>query len=468
MYFTNPQYYLFLLVVLILFRILPWSLGRFVLLGASYFFYAYLSPWYLLLLLGSTLLDFWVGIALFAAPQNRKKLYLYISLILNLGLMGLFKYSGLINDIIALLTPNDGSFNTLSLLLPIGLSFYTFQTLSYTIDIYKKRIEPTRDFVQYALYVSFFPKLLSGPIERASAFLPQLEKKNKVEQEDIVLGIQRILWGLLKKLVLADNLAIAVDTIFLDPSQYGATTVFLGIFGFAFQLYLDFSAYTDIALGSARLFGIKLSENFYWPFISTNPSEYWSKWHMSLTNWFTQYVFRPMGGMMRKNLLRTGFNVVVTMLLTGLWHGATWNFLFFGLAAGLNSAIYTVIKLHPSMRGKELFGKAVWSKPAANFVNIFWMTLLFGAFFRAPDLATALKIFHSLTDFTTPFDPQFINQLTLLFFVVTFHTVRGTRNQPHEPLQLKLPLRILFWIGLAGIIYVAGVNKESPFLYFSF
>ncbi len=303
-------------------------------IAASYVFYGWATPWYCLLLLASTLLDFSVGrgLAHTDRPAGRRTLLL-ASLIGNLGLLGVFKYAALIADTLNQFAAWAGLSIALpvpQVHLPVGISFYTFQTLSYTIDVYRRRVEPTRSFTTFALYVAFFPQLVAGPIERADHLLPQLADRRPRSSEDVLLGTSRIFWGLLKKVVFADGLAVWVNQVYTDPGSFSGPETLLAVYAFAFQLYLDFSAYSDIAIGLARVMGIELRENFRWPYMARNPGEYWQRWHISLSTWMRDYVFFPLGGS-RHGTARTLFNVTLVFALAGLWHGASWKFVVWGL-----------------------------------------------------------------------------------------------------------------------------------------
>lgn len=313
---------------------LYWCLGvraqNYLLLGASYFFYGYVHPWFLILLASSTLVDYGLALGMHRWPARRRVL-LVLSLVSNLGLLGCFKYFGFFVDNVLWVAHHLGiaaSRPMLALVLPVGISFYTFQSLSYTIDVYRGRLEPRRDLVTFAAFVALFPQLVAGPIERATHLLPQIERPRRFDPDTARLGLMLLAWGYFKKLVIADNVAVVVNKTF-SLSEPSFALIWVGTLGFCVQIYADFSAYSDIARGSASLLGFDLMKNFDHPYLSERPAEFWRRWHISLSTWFRDYVYIPLGGnrTSRAGLYR---NLMVTFLLSGIWHGASWNFLLWG------------------------------------------------------------------------------------------------------------------------------------------
>lgn len=467
MLFHSPVFFLFLAIVLGLHRVLPWGQGRWLLLTASYVFYGAAEPWYCLLLVSSTLVDFWMARAIHRSDDPlRRRLFLSLSLAVNLGLLGLFKYADFFIDSINRVAGTG--FPLLGLLLPVGISFYTFQTLSYTIDVYRREMEPTRDFATFALYVSFFPQLVAGPIERARRLLPQLAVQHRATKDDLEAGCQRILWGLVKKLVVADRLAILVSEVFADPQPYPGPVLLIAMLCFLFQLYLDFSAYTDIAIGVARLLGIQLSENFDWPFLARNPSEFWRRWHMSLTRWFGDYVQRPLRSQNPESGVVAFVSTIMVMGLVGLWHGAAWNFIAFGLLAGLSLAISNLVRGWRRSRGLgPCFGSAWWSTPLAvlcTFTHVLACAVLFGC----SDLSTAWDVFSGV--FTNPwFLPRlYTYHLWAIVGLALVHIGRGTFMRGRGPLALRPPVRGAFWALMAVLVIYGVPERTEPFVYFQF
>jgi alginate O-acetyltransferase complex protein AlgI len=471
MLFTSATYYLFLVFVLASMVALPWRAGRLVLVAASYFFYGMANPWYCLILLASTGVDFVAARRIHGSnDESHRTLWLRVSLAGNLGLLCLFKYADFgIDNLNRILVPALGSsMPNLDWVLPVGISFYTFQTISYTIDVYRRRIEPTRDFVGFSLYVAFFPQLVAGPIERAARLLPQFTTKPRITHEDIVEGTERILWGLAKKVVFADRLAIMVDTVYSNPSAYSSWELLAATIAFSFQLYLDFSAYTDIAIGSARLMGIRLTENFRYPFLARTPSDFWGRWHMTLTAWFRDYVYQSLGGTRRQRKLRTIGAIFLTMGLMGLWHGAQWHFVSFGLISATVLVGYLALRVWN--RGRRLLGDGLGSTIASVAIgNVVIFTIMI--FFRADDLPTAWQVLSGIFTNGGGWDRRFDIPLAVLLIAWGLHIVRGAGL--HERCGLKArhwpaPLRGAFWAAIVLVIAFGAVERADRFIYFQF
>ncbi|MCA9064724.1 MAG: MBOAT family protein, partial [Planctomycetaceae bacterium] len=348
MLFNSVDFAVFLPVTFLLY----WSLaGRslrlqnaFVTL-ISYVFYGWWDPRFLFLIAFSTLVDYLAGLGLARTDSPRlRRLLLWTSLIVNLGFLGFFKYFNFFADSFVSafsLLGRPLSTHSLQIVLPVGISFYTLQTLSYTIDVYRRRLEPTRDLLAFSAFVSFFPQLVAGPIERATHLLPQFYQPRQFHYATAVDGLRQILWGLFTKIVIADNCAVWANTIFNHSDQYAGSTLALGAFFFAFQIYGDFSGYSNIAIGTSRLFGFDLMRNFAFPYFSRDMAEFWRRWHISLSTWFRDYVYIPLGGS-RCNPVRSVRNVFIVFLISGLWHGANWTFIVWG---ALNAAYFLPLLL---------------------------------------------------------------------------------------------------------------------------
>ncbi|TVP95477.1 MAG: MBOAT family protein [Planctomycetaceae bacterium] len=338
MNFAQLEYVVLLAaIVLVNLRIEFLTVRKLVLLAASYYFYSYWDVRFLGLLLFSTLLDYSVGRALqtTADPRHRRGL-LGLSLAGNLGLLGFFKYYGFFVESAQPLWDAMGWHpGTLQILLPVGISFYTFQTLSYTIDVYRGRIAACRNPLDFAIYVAFFPQLVAGPIVRASEFLPQISRMLRPRPQTAYSGLAQLLRGFIKKVLIADNLAMLVDPVMAGPELYAWPTVLLALLGYAGQIYADFAGYTDIAIGSARLLGFELPENFRHPYFAHSPRDFWRRWHITLSTWLRDYVYIPLGGNRRGSSWFTFRNLMITMALGGLWHGASWNFVLWGIWHGI-------------------------------------------------------------------------------------------------------------------------------------
>jgi alginate O-acetyltransferase complex protein AlgI len=341
--FNSVDFVLFLLVVLTLYWLLPQKTKNLFLLCSSYFFYGYIHPWFIILIAVSTLANYFYGI--YIEKYNSKRiLFLCLSIITNLTILGFFKYYNFFIDNITSLfkilsLPSTDL--TLQILLPIGISFYTFQSLGYTIDVYRKKIAPCNNIINFSLYVSFFPQLVAGPIERASNILPQIERNKIFQFKKANDALLLIIWGYFKKLVIADNVGVIVDKIF-SSNISSFYLLWVGVIGFTVQIFADYSAYTDIARGVAKLFGIELMKNFKAPYLAKSPADFWKRWHISLSSWIKDYLYIPLGGS-RVGNGRFVLNVFITMGLCGLWHGASWNFVLWGLYHALLILLYRFI-----------------------------------------------------------------------------------------------------------------------------
>tara|TARA_R110002072_G_scaffold131586_5_gene271402 strand:+ start:7593 stop:9026 length:1434 start_codon:yes stop_codon:yes gene_type:complete len=336
MLFNSFDFAIFLPIVFILYWFVfhkSIKAQNLLLVVASYVFYGWWDWRFLFLILFSTLVDYTIGRALGTAQNKRsRKLLLGVSILVNIGLLGFFKYYNFfLDNFVEAFSFFGTSFEAsrLDIILPVGISFYTFQTLSYTIDVYRKKLEPTKNLIAFTAFVSFFPQLVAGPIERATNLLPQFFRKRSFNTDQAIIGIKQIIWGLFKKLVIADNCAQYVNIIFDNYDEVGSISLILGAIYFAFQIYGDFSGYSDIAIGTARLFNFKLMTNFRYPYFSRDIAEFWRRWHISLSTWFRDYVYIPLGGS-RGSQLKQIRNVFIIFLVSGFWHGANWTFIVWG------------------------------------------------------------------------------------------------------------------------------------------
>ncbi len=331
MIFHSLDFIVFFVAVVGLYWAMPFRWQNRFLLAASWFFYGYVSPWFIGPLAVATLTDFLVAREIPARP-GRERLLVAVSVAINLGMLGVFKYFGFFVDNVNAIFSSFGltTFEPgLSIILPVGISFYTLQSIGYTVDVYRKRIAPCRSLVDYALYVSFFPQLVAGPIERSTHLLPMITSARTIDAARITSGLQLILWGFFKKVVIADSMAITANKIFaLDQPDFAL--LWVGVFAFAIQIFADFSAYTDIARGAARILGFEIIENFHGPYLSQTPHEFWGRWHISLSSWIRDYVYIPLGGS-RCGPTRNMLNLIGAFAVSGLWHGAQWNFVLWGL-----------------------------------------------------------------------------------------------------------------------------------------
>jgi len=381
MLFISWQFVVFLVVVLAGLRLMPTRESRqCLLLVASAVFYGSHTPWHLLILATPSLIDFACATRIEESldPVTRKR-WLLLSLISNLGLLGYFKYADFfadsIGDLLGVTTV------PLGLALPLGISFFTFKTLSYTIDVYRREIPACRSMWRYAMFVSYFPELVAGPIVRASVFLPQMDRTLKPSRERTIVGLQLILLGVTKKLFVADRLATLVNPVFAAPQGYSQLTVLSAVVAYSLQIYCDFSGYSDIAIGVSRIIGFDLPENFNLPYLATSITEFWRRWHITLSQWLRDYLYIPLGGN-RKGPRRTYVNLLITMLLGGLWHGAGVTFIVWGLLHGIGLAVHKLWSTHVPRGWRPFHGVLGWLA-TYSFVCLAWI------FFRAPDFSSA-------------------------------------------------------------------------------
>jgi len=388
MLFNSFEFLIFFPVVTILFFLLPHKFRWSLLLTASCIFYMAFVPYYILILFFTIIVDYIAGILLENEKNpKRKKLFLLLSLVANIGILVFFKYYNFINiNISSLLNLFDlkNPVSLLHIVLPIGLSFHTFQAMSYTIEVYRGHFKAERHFGIYALYVMFYPQLVAGPIERPQNVLPQLHIKQHFDPGRIIAGLQLILWGLVKKIVIADRLTIYVDEVFRHPGDFHSLNLILAVYFFSFQIYCDFSGYSDIAIGCAKIMGINLMQNFGRPYFSTDIRMFWSRWHISLSTWFRDYLYIPLGGN-RINFTRNCLNIFIVFLLSGFWHGANWTFIVWGAIHGIYIMVQILInKFFPGEKSlRNGIVKAVYTLITFNLVAFAWI------FFRAESVSKA-------------------------------------------------------------------------------
>ncbi len=448
-------------------------------LVASYIFYGWWDWRFLFLILCSTLLDYAIGRFIYQTSDKRKrKLLLWTSICVNVGFLGFFKYYNFFVENFTAAFSFWGiniNSNSLNIVLPVGISFYTFQTMSYTIDIYRNKLKPTKDFIAFAAFISFFPQLVAGPIERATRLLPQFYRKRKFNYACAVDGVRQILWGLFKKIVIANNFAVYVNDIFTNYEEYSGSTLVLGAVFFAFQIYCDFSGYSDIAIGTARLFGINLMKNFAFPYFSRDIAEFWRRWHISLSTWFRDYLYIPLGGS-RGSLPKVIRNIFIIFLVSGFWHGANWTFVIWG---GLNAIYYLPLLVFRKNR-KNLDTVAqgrkwpTW-KEFFQMASTFGLTVLAWVFFRADNLNQAvgyLTIIFSKSLFSIPYFYRGTTVLPTLVLTLFFIVVEWMGREQEYALEKfgfgwPRPLRYSFYLGVAfGILFFAG--QKTEFIYFQF
>ncbi|WP_318345080.1 MBOAT family O-acyltransferase [Flagellimonas baculiformis] len=388
-------------------------------LVGSYYFYGLWDWRFLFLILASTLVDYFVGLMIYKyeGKRNIQRAWLWVSMIFNISLLGFFKYYNFFVDsfvdLFEMLGYTIHSTWTLQIILPVGISFYTFQTMSYSLDVYYKKVKPCQDVLSFATFVAFFPQLVAGPIERASNLLHQITNKRTFSYEQTVAGLKLILWGLFKKMVIADGIAPIVDDIFLNYDTHSASTLILGVTLFSFQVYGDFSGYSDIAIGTSKMFGVELMSNFKFPNFSRNVAEYWQRWHVSLSTWFRHYLYIPLGGS-RVTKLKSVRNICIIFLVSGFWHGANWTFIFWG---GFHALAYIPV---------FLMGRNTMYKDNVVGENTFFPTLTeLGQLILTFGIVTFSRIFFRSESLTDSF--QFIKGIFANFHYETYHHPNGYR-----------------------------------------
>lgn len=482
MLFNSLDFAIFLPIVFALYWAMKRScrLQNLLIVVASYVFYGWWDARFLGLILLSTVVDFFIGRQLGIDNQGQKrKILLWASVFVNLGLLGFFKY---FNFFLENFTSAfsffgvDFSVQSLQIILPVGISFYTFQTLSYTIDIYKKRLQPTQDFVEFAAFVSFFPQLVAGPIERAKHLLPQFQHERTFQYHQAVDGLRQILWGLFKKVVIADNCAEFANQIFNNSNDYSGSTLVLGAFFFTFQIYGDFSGYSDIAIGTARLFGVDLKQNFAFPYFSRNIAEFWRRWHISLSTWFRDYLYIPLGGSQGGVWMKIR-NTFAIFLVSGFWHGANWTFIVWG---ALNALYFLPLLLTNNNRNYlEIVAKDrifPTLKEVFQILFTFGLTMCTWIFFRAENLMQAINYIQNMFSkslFSTP--KMWSNEavkmtLILVLFFIIIEWIGRTGTYGIEKIGERSP-RFFRWLFYSFVIFLIGMyaqTKEMPFIYFQF
>ena len=476
MSFNSLPFLLFFPIVLAVYYLMPKRWCSVWLLAASYCFYAAFIPAFLLLLLTSTLVDYVAGRAMTApATPRQKRGWLFASLLVNLGLLCAFKYGGLlvytVEHVAALLSGEGGSATALaSVVVPIGISFYTFQTLGYVIDVYRGDVRGESNLVRFALYVAYFPQLVAGPIERAKRLIPQLAERKVFESAQLMDGLQLMAWGFFKKLVIADRAALLVEPAFSRPESVGTMQVLLGLYAFAIQIYADFSGYTDIARGASRCLGIELCINFKRPYSADSLRDFWRRWHISLSTWFRDYLYVPLGGS-RKGLTRQCLAIIVVFLIGGLWHGASWMFVLWG-------AVHAALLVGEAVAGHLFRPHAVsscWVRLCRQCV-VFHLVTLAWIPFRATSLDEAGAIWRALWGAGASV-PQYAPVLgwpgftVLGLSLVAMLLIERVAENPHWAQRIQRGRGWQQWCLLCllgAVVFLFGVTETRTFIYFQF
>lgn len=476
MLFNSVAFIIFFISVTCLYFAIPHKFRWVLLLGSSCYFYMIFQPIYILILGFTIIIDYFAGIYIENAKGARRKRFLVISLIANIGVLIVFKYFNFLNDNVTSLLNNIDKVNPipyLSILLPIGLSFHTFQAMSYTIEVFRGNQKAERSFGIYSLYVMFYPQLVAGPIERPQNMLHQFKEKHTFEYDNAVQGLKLMLWGFFKKIVIADRLAIYVNAVYGHPDDHGGMTFIVATIFFAFQIYCDFSGYSDIAIGAARVMGFKLMTNFNHPYFSESISEFWKRWHISLSTWFKDYVYIPLGGNQVKSS-RIYFNLLIVFLLSGLWHGANWTYIIWG---GLNGSflVFAIVTKKPIIRIEQYFGlnKLQIVIKIINIVFTFILICFTWIFFRANNLEDAITIIHKILAFDGQFYKEDIPLLIYSIFGILFLILVESKREflPHSFSFMSNDswiVRHFTYSFLIVMILLFGVFDSGQFIYFQF
>jgi alginate O-acetyltransferase complex protein AlgI len=484
MLFNSIQFLIFLPIVFFLY----WFVANkslksqnVLLLASSYFFYSCWDWRFLFLLIFSTVLDYFTGIKMSGSQtKGARKFWFWLSIVVNAGFLGIFKYYNFFITSFAAAISHLGLRLdpwTIHVILPVGISFYTFHGLSYVIDVYNGKIKPERNFIDYSLFVSFFPLLVAGPIERATHLLPQIQKKRVFDYSQAIDGIRQALWGMFKKVVIADSCAIYVNQIYANSASYSGSVHVLGGIFFAFQIYCDFSGYSDIALGVARLFGIELLRNFSYPYFSRNIAEFWRRWHISLSSWFRDYLYIPLGGSRGGAWMKVR-NVLIIFLVSGFWHGANWTFIIWGLLNAL--LILPSVLMNTNRANLDIVarGRSLPSvRETFSMLGTFGLTVFAWMIFRSENMPVAVqyisKIF-SRSLFKIPYFPGIGNCYPLLALILLFLLIEWRGREKDYAIKdfgfsWPRPFRWTFYYALLFVLYYYALSgSNSQFIYFQF
>lgn len=477
MLFNSLSFAFFLPIVFILYWAIPHKMRWLLLLAASYYFYMSWNIKYIILILFTTVVSY-IAARLLENDYNiiHRKIVLSITLVSCIGILFFFKYFNFFSESLSNIL---GHFSiqlhpvTLKILLPVGISFYTFQTLSYVIDVYKGKVKPEHHFGIYAAFISFFPQLVAGPIERTDNLLPQIKEVHYFDNEQAMQGVKLMVWGYFKKMVIADAVAPYVDLVFENPSTYYGFDYMIAIFFFTMQIYCDFSGYSDIAIGTAKLFGINLMTNFKSPYFSASIKEFWSRWHISLSSWFRDYVYIPLGGN-RCSKVRHAANLLITFLASGLWHGANWTFVVWGGIHGLAQIVENLLKNYLGIFRKNKLGKWIATLIVFAFCNIAWV------FFRANTLGESCYIIqHLFEGIDCPLNYfrnnlgisvlNFIGMGMMILILALYDYIDARENAIQKLSEKNFAVRwsVYIIIGLI-VVFLSQKGEVAEFVYFQF
>ena len=476
MLFNSIEFLLFLPIVFVLYWFVfdkKLKYQNLLILVSSYIFYGWWDYRFLSLILLSTIVDYFIGLRISnQASLKNKRILLWCSVLFNLGVLGFFKYYNFFIDSWIDLFSSFGydikSIWTLNIILPVGISFYTFQTMSYTIDIYKGKLKPTKDFISFASFVSFFPQLVAGPIERASNLLPQILKKRVFKYEQGVQGLRLILWGMFKKVVIADSLAPVVNDIFGNYQEFGGGTLWLGAIYFAFQIYCDFSGYSDIAIGTSKLFGFELMSNFKFPYFSRNIGEFWRRWHISLSTWFRDYLYIPLGGS-QKGKWKSIRNVFIIFVVSGFWHGANWTFIFWGLFHAMLFLPSFIFNTNRKYTTSIIAQNTLLPSPKEliQVITTFLLVTIGWVLFRSETIIDAFNYLNKMiVEINIPKSNRAVIPYIIILIILDF-IIR--KNERHLILSNKKVINNSIYILFAISIFLLFFKEiQTGFIYFQF
>ena len=476
MLFNSLQFCIFFIVVTTLYFLIPHKFRWFLLLAASCYFYMVFVPIYILILGFTIVVDYFAGIYIEKSKGKKRKFFLTASLIANIGVLAVFKYYNFINNNITELLHGFNWTNPiphLSILLPVGLSFHTFQAMSYTIEVYRGKQPAERNFGIYALYVMFYPQLVAGPIERPQNLLHQFYEKHSFDYHRVSDGLKMMLWGLFKKLVIADRLALYVNAVYGNPEQHTGLSLLVATIFFSFQIYCDFSAYSEIAIGAAKVMGFKLMTNFNRPYFSKNIAEFWKRWHISLSTWFKDYLYISLGGN-KVSIPRWYFNLFFVFLISGLWHGANWTFIIWGALNGFYLVAALITKPLTDKIGKiSGLSKIKWLNELFNILFTFTLTSFAWIFFRANTVSDAFMVIKKIA---RPEGPLFYENISVIvyciFGIIFLLATEFKKEYFHDGYSLmnhkNRLVRHLAFATIILLILVIGVLDGGQFIYFQF
>ena len=475
MLFNSIEFLIFLPVVFCLYWFVfnkHLKLQNLLILISSYIFYGWWDWRFLSLIFLSTVVDYFVGIQIFNNKNTKKKKsFLWLSIVFNLGLLGFFKYFNFfIESWIDLLSSVGYEYQnvwSLNIILPVGISFYTFQTMSYSLDIYYNKLKPTKDFISFASFVSFFPQLVAGPIERASNLLPQILKNRKFNYNQGVEGLRLLLWGMFKKVVIADNLALSVNPIFENYYDFNGGVLLLGLIYFSFQIYCDFSGYSDIAIGTSKLFGFELMSNFKFPYFSRNIGEFWKRWHISLSSWFRDYLYIPLGGSQNGKWISLR-NIFIIFIVSGFWHGANLTFIAWGL---IHALLY--IPLFINDNNRKYISNTVSEnsiipsiKEIYQMLSTFIFVMITWVFFRSNSINDAFQYLYLMIINLNMPDKYRFAILFVLVIIISDWIYKKRMNGPINNLNQKKNWILCYFLGLILLLFTE--KNSNSFIYFQF